>query len=507
MFWNAALLPLVTFFNLATAVLIRRYFVLDSGLYDVLLGVVNTLLAYTAVGLPACFPQFLPRLELDGNRSAVTTFIYRAAGSRLALLGLALVPFNLLAEPLAERLSLGDDGVLLLHLLSGLVLLRAANDLLVKSLQALLAQLAANLLQFAQAFLVALALAFTFAAGRGMPTLVGALITVAAVILIIGTRLLVRAVASVPDHGVPAEGREAGARFSPGVRSTRLWRFAAFMYVFDLSSYFAVPAFASTALASATGDMAQVALFNVGFQFPIMVVVVVLAGFQGLYRPMFSALFSDGDPVRIRTAFREVTKVQAILLIPAAAGLAVMVGDYIPLLFGVEFVPAVPIAQILCALLFAESLFNLGYIMLSVDHRYGLALGAQALRVLPAPAFVVLAAQGHLLLASTVFGAGRLAATVVGYLIARRLYGLRFPLGFVGRLAVPSAIMAATVALARVPFETSWTQAIATTLLGVAVVLVGLRAFRVLGPREIELLNRTQLPGKALFIAWLSGDK
>ena len=503
MFWNALLLPLITVFNLAAAVLIRRYFGLESGLYDALLGVLNTLLAYTAFGIPSCFPQFLPGLEMAGDRSPVWAFIRRAGSVRLGLLALALVPFNLLAEPLAGRLSLGPQGPALLHMLSVLVILRAANDLAVKSLQALLAHLWANLLLFLQALLVAAALVFTFAQGLGMQELVTALTVVAAVVLAVGTTMVARGVRSVAVH----RPRPAGAAEQPDptrLSARRVGGFAAFMYLFELANYFALPAFASTALMAATGDMGQVALFNVGFQFPIMVVVVMLAGFQGLYRPMFAGLFSQGDLHRVCTAFREVSKVQAVLLLPAGAGLAIMVGDYVPLLFGPQFAPAVPVARILCVFLFTESLFNLGSIMLSVDHRYAPVLAAQSLRILAAPIFVWVAANGQLLLATTVFGAGRLMAALIGYLIARRRYGIRFPLGFVARVAGLAFFMAVVVGAARYPFQPSWAEAAAVTVLGAALVVAGFRWLRILGRREIELLERAQLPGGSLIIGWLT---
>ena len=504
LFWNATLLPLITVLNLTAAILIRRYFVLESGIYDVLLGILNSALAYTALGIPNSLPQFLPGLEQARDRSAVRGFIVRASAVRLSLLALALIAMNLFAAPLADRFRLGQNGVVLVHLLTALIALRAGTDLAVKSLQALFAHLWANLVQLLQALLVAVALVVTFAGGRGMTELVVGLIAVALIVLVTAGALLSRGVGRLSDAG-RAKTDDPGSRFSSGVSTQRFWRFSAFMYLFEMSNYFAVPAFASLALA-ASADIATVALFNVGFQIPIMIVVVVLAGFQGLYRPMFAGLLAQGDLAPVRTAFSEVSKVQAILLAPAGAGLGIMIADYIPLLFGTEFAPAVPIARILCAFLFTESLFNLGNIILSVDHRYAPVLAAQGMRVLAAPAFVWLAARGDLLAATTVFGGGRLAAVLVGYFIARKRYALRFPIRFVARLAVPTMIMAAIVGATRTALSPGWPSAIALTLLGAAVMLLGVRLFGVLGPREVDLLRRARLPGASLIIGWLTPE-
>ncbi len=432
-FWNAALLPLVSVLNLVAAVLIRRYFGLESGLYDVLLGLLNTILFCSALGIPVSFTQFLPRLESAAGRAGTVSFLRRAGSIRLGLAALALVPVNLLAPRVAEWLHLGDGGLLLLRILSALVLLRAANELLVRTLQSFLAHLQANLLLLLQALAIAATLAATFTAGLGMPAVMGALIGAAGLVLLAGLTLVRRHLATLR----PTPDRQDVSN----TQVSTFWRFSLFMYVYELSNYFAAPAFASTALGAVSPDRAPVALFNVSFQIPMMIVVVVLSSFQGVYRPMFSRLLGEGRIEELRTAFLEVSKVQAALLLPAGTGLALLLPTLIPLLFGAEFAPAVPLALVLCAGLFLEAALNLGTIVLSVDHRYRAVMLAQLLRVVAAPLFVGFAANGQLLLATAFLASGRVTAVAVGYLLARSRYAVRLPVRFVARLAVPTAIM------------------------------------------------------------------
>jgi len=165
LFWNATLLPLISAANLITAVLIRRYFGLESGLYDLLLGLLNTVLFYSALGIPVSLTQFLPRLESEAAGSVTTRFLKRIGALRLLLAALILIPINLLPEAVGNRLHLGPDGTLLIRVLSVLIILRAANELLVRTLQSLLEHLRANLLQLLQAVAIAVALAATFIAG------------------------------------------------------------------------------------------------------------------------------------------------------------------------------------------------------------------------------------------------------------------------------------------------------------------------------------------------------
>jgi len=278
------------------------------------------------------------------------------------------------------------------------------------------------------------------------------------------------------------------------------------MYVFEMSNYFAQPAFASPALAAVSSGPATVALFNVAFQIPLMTVVVILAGFQGLYRPLFSGVIAERSPERIRTAFSEVTKVQAILLIPAGVGLALMLPDYITLLFTSQFAAAAPLARVLCACLFVEALFNLGNILLSADHRYGLSLAAQALRIVGAFVFVWLAMRGSVLLATTAFGMGRVLASAFGFIVARRVYHVQLPVVFITRVSLAAIMMAAVVVVMRLLLPQSWPAVIAETLAGAAVALVGIRWFRALGPREVDLLRRATLPGRVILLRWFAND-
>ena len=499
MFWNAMLLPLITIFNLAASIMIRRYFGLEvSGQYDVVIALVNSWMMYPDLGLTTTVSQFAPSLESRYGRSAVAAFLRRVGGLRLALMLVVLVPANLFADVVATRLHLGDAGVWLIHLTTILTAVRAVNDLVMKSLQALLRHLWANLLQLLQAVAATAVVVVAFTAGKPLETVVGGLVIVGLVVLATGLGRLWAALRSIPERNVaPATD------FVPGVPRSRFMKFGLFMYMYNWLNYFATPAFASPTIALVAGSAAPVALFNVGFQLPQMAVVLVLAGFQGLYRPLFARLVDDDAPAKLRTAFAEISKVQAVFLLPAGAGLYVLAADYIPLMFGAEFAAAIPIARVLCLMLVAESLFNLGTILLSVDHQYREVALAQSLRLAGVPVFIYLAARSDVVGAATVFGVARFLSAVAGYLLARRRYDVRFPTAFAIRAATPSAAMVLVLALAQSLLTTSWLEVVGLTLLGIAVVAVGTRAFRVLGEHELALLERTGLPGGTHIIRWL----
>lgn len=495
MFWNASMLPVIMAVNLGAAVLIRRGFGLESGVYDVALGVVNTLLAHSGLGVPLTMVQFVPALERSGGQRDVARFVAAVTVLRMGLMLVALLLLNLFAGPVADYLHLGAGGVWLLRIVSVLAVLRAGSDLAVRTLQALLTHFLANLVQLAQAAALLGVVVWTLSAGASMASLFYGLTVIAVGITVASGVLVWRQIDALPTRPATTTG---------GVAWPRFWRFALFMYAFEVSHYFETPAFASPALAAATGGAATVALFNVAFQFPMMVVVLILSGLQGVYRPLFARVMAENVPERVRTAFSEISKVQAALLIPSGVGLILLLPDYIPLLFSERFAAAVPLAQILCALIFVETLLNLGNILLSVDHRYAIVLVAHALRIVGAPLFVWLAMQGDMVLATVVFGAGRVLASVLGYLASRRLYGVRFPAAFAARVCLPTILMAVLVGAGRFLLPSSWFATLTLTILGAALAIFSARWFAVLGPRELDLLQRAGLPGGPTLLRWLS---
>lgn len=494
--WNALLLPLITVLNALTSILVRRGFGLRSAAYDILLGLSNTLLFYTSLGIPTSLSKFLPEHEAAGGREAMLALLRQAAGLRLAVLGAVLVPVNLFAGPLAARLLLGDNGAFYIHVLSALAIGRALYELVTEGLHSNLGQLSVNLLTLLQSISEPSLIGLALALGYGIGGVIGALALAAALLTATGLMPLARAFAAIPHRSGPS----AATLW----RHKPFWRFAVFTYVYELSLYFGGPDFSRTVLATALGNASEVALFSVGYYVALMVVVMMVSGFRGVYRPMFARLRVAGDSEQLRRAFSVVTQVQVALLVPAAVGLEVMMSDYIPLLYGETFAPAVPVARVLVALLFIETAFNLGNIILSIDERYRPVLGAQGLLVLAAPLFLWTARYYGLLAAVAVLGSARLGAVLVGYFASRRLYGVRFPWRFTGRVLLVSAAMGAALGVGRPLFGRSAPATVLLTVAGAVVFVAVARVARLFGAEEVALVRRSRIPGRSLLLAWLA---
>ena len=504
--WNALLLPLLAGANLALSVLVRREFGLRSGVYDVVLGLASALLLYSSLGIPSSLSKFLPEISASTDAPTLRRFLRQASTVRMGALVLTLLLLNGFGARIATALDLGIDGRLYLALLSILVVARATFDLAVKTLNAFFAQVASNTFSLMQAALDLLLVGGVLFAGYQMAGLLAGLAASAVVVAIgsasfVWVRLQTLSRSDTPSGPIPSPSERRDTMPWLAGQGPRFFRFSLFTYPLGVLGFFSDMGFVAPALAlTLTTD--QVALFATAFKMSFMTMTLVIAGFRGLYQPVFARLRARNDPAQLQRAFTILTKGQLIILLPAGLGLTVMTGDYLPLLFGREFDPAVPIAQVLVLFMFASVLFNVPGILLTVDERYRAVLWIQAIPAVVAPLFLVASATGGLVAAAAVFGAARLATALVAYAVSRRVYGLTFPWAFASRIAAVSLVMAAVVAVGRAGWAPSPTEATVLSGVGVVVFCLGLRVSRALGPDEVDLLRRSQVPGHT-WILWL----
>lgn len=505
-FWNAALFPLKALLGLAFTVVVARRFGLDAGIYKAAMGVVTTLVMFTSLGIPTSLTKFLPEIQASAGSSAVVMFLKRAAAYRLVLLVVVLVPLNLFAAPLARWLDLGSEGVFIVRLAGVLVIARALFDLCIRSLNAFFGQLRSNLLDLLQGTLDFVLAFAAVVIGLSIGGVFGVVVigsVVAATVAVLTTRGTLEALEPDDRGSAFAPAEPAATRAVVDAEGRRFAGFALFTYLFELSIYFSDKSFANPALAVILGTD-QVAIFSYGFDLAFMSVGLMVASFRGVYRPMFAHLRTRRDPQQLRRAFRGISKAQLVVLAPAAIGLLVLLPDYIPLLYGEEFLPSVPIARVFVALMYTQTAFNLGIIWLSIDERYRAVSYTQSLLIVAAPFFLIVADRYGLIPAALLFGGVRVVVYVTGYLICRRDYDFRFPWAFAAKVLAVAGGMGLVVGAARAFMPRSPAEAVALTVLGAVVYFVGLRMARILGPEEIDLLDRSDVPGKRIVLAWLA---
>ena len=507
--WNVVLSPVLAALNIAFAVLVRRRFGLLSGVYDVLLGLTQTLVQYSGIGIGTALLKFLPEVSETSGAGSLRRFLRDAVLVRMLLLLLVLVPLNLFVEPVVLALELGPSGRLYIGLVSGLALTRALLELMLRTLNSFFAQMWSNLITVLQAVLELAVAGTMLALGYQMGGVFAGLVAAGTVAAFFGVGRTLWQLAHLDTardtHRAGfSESGSADLWFSGEGR--RFFRFSLVTYVFGLSGYFTGMGFVAPALAVVLSTE-EVALFATAYKLSFATVGLVVASFRGIYRPLFARVRVRNNRAQLQRTFTVVSKAQLVVLLPAGLGLTVMAGDYIPLLFGGEFAPAVPLVWWMAGFTYATTAFNLSGIVLSLDEQYRAIAWVRAPILLAVPLFLFASARGGLLPASIVFGATGLLTEWLSYAFCRRLYGFRFPWRFAARVGVVSVMMAVVLVLARTVWTTSVVEAVTLTGTGAAIFFLGLRLNRVLELDELSLLRRTELPGHIWLVNWFAAKR
>ena len=183
--WNAALIPLLGLGQLAFAVVVRRHFGLGSGLYDVLIGLMATMMVHCSVAMPTALLKFLPEVAHTAGPLGPRRLLRDAVTVRLLLLGLALVLMNVYAGWVSDLLELGPSGPTWIRLISAIALARSAVDMMTRALNAFFAQKWSNIIALVQTSLELALVGIALALGYQMSGLLGGLLGAALVVALV----------------------------------------------------------------------------------------------------------------------------------------------------------------------------------------------------------------------------------------------------------------------------------------------------------------------------------
>lgn len=507
--WNALLLPVLGVSNMAFAVLIRRRFGLFSGVYDVLLGLTSTVVQYSGIGIGTALLKFLPELSETSGVGPARRLFRDAVLVRMFLLLLVLAPLNLFADSVAQFFELGSSGRLYIRLASGLAAARALLEIMLRTLNAFFAQKWCNMITVLQALLELAVTGAMLALGYQMGGVFVGLVAAGAVAALLALGSASRKLAH-PGTAHDTRGSERPdsdpARLWFSGEGQRFFQFSVFTYAFGLSAYFNGMGFAAPALAVVLSTE-EVALFATAYKISFATVGFVVASFRGVSSPLFARVRMRNDRAPLQRTFAVLSKAQLVVLLPAGLGLTVMAGDYIPLLFGAEFSPAVPLVWVMAGFMFATTAFNFSRIVLLTDEQYRAIAWVRTPALLAVPLFLLASSRGGLLLASVVFGATGLLIELLSYALCRRLYGFQFPWMFAARVGVVSVTMAGVLAVARTVWTTSLVEAITLTSAGAVIFFVGLRLTRAIELGDLRLLRRSEVPGHTWLANWLAAGR
>ncbi len=268
----------------------------------------------------------------------------------------------------------------------------------------------------------------------------------------------------------------------------RVWKFSFHIWLAMLASTF-VWSRMEIFFLERYWDVHEVAMFTVGLTFTVMIYQVAMM-FSGAFMAHFAHLVGgDGHDV-IRRQYQTATRLMALAIVPMAFGGAGIMPALLPLLFGADFAPAVPVAMVLTATS-ALAFSLIGSNLVYAKERSGfIAISGFAGAILSVAAGVWIVSRFGVWGAawSRLFVQGSVVVATTWFIV-RRLH-CPCPLVALGRTAVAAGLcgLAAWCVIRLVPHPISALALAVPT--GIAVYALGVKFLRVLGPEEMRQLKR-----------------
>lgn len=489
--WNTLLFPVQFVVGLLSGVLTLNYLLPDQyGVLVLITGLAATIGLYADLGIERSLPRFLPEVEQRSGRRGVARFLRRVIGVKLVLVLLYTAGLQAMSGPLvqyvvaneqaatvqageqlaalraqnaaerdiqrAERAYFGkqaavaelqQNGRLFLWAVAALVLFGAIYDVFMAFLTAYFKQRAWNIITAGVALLQPLLIISFITLGWGLSgVLLGMVITpvVAVALALWQTWRAAAELGHSADSGTPKGQDSQLAR--------RFLRFAGISFLTQLTNWFYDVAFVTLVFTALGVTLESVAVLAFAYSTVAKSFLsYAYLPFGGLLTPLLARVRAQEKPGGLQEAYSSVTRMFALVLIPAGIGLMAVLPLLLALLYP-RYTDAITLAYILIVFCFAESLLSVPHNVLMVYERYRPVIVARVLAMISVPLLLLtvwLAPDNNALLlgAALAVGVARLLPRLTTLVAARRDLGLRFPLRFVLRVLAASLMFALPLAV------------------------------------------------------------
>lgn len=538
-FWNTVLLPAkLASHLLAQLVLANALPRAEFGVYVLALSVGVTSGSLVDLGTERSVVKFLPEVAGRQGRRGVRTLLSWVFGFKLAVLlpviALATllhdyffrylnsrvppVPADKLNDPAAVAdhdriLSIvnGQHWTIFIAVVS-LVLVGAFYDVAMQSLVATFRNKSWNVITILVTLLDPLVVAVIVLAGGNIATVLVGRVAVALAAMCIAGVYSIYAVRESVDEDRQYVIEEERDRPLP-VRRFALY--SGLQYGLQVTSFFTSYAFAALILTSAD----EIAGYRVASGSVREILSALTTPIIGIQVPIFTRIFTARDDRQLNIAYGLVARFLALVLVPGAVGLSLLMPNLFRVLYP-KYVSFTGVCIVLVILLFAESCLSTGTTVLLTFERYVPVIAARGIALLALPVMFVTARAYGAMGAALTAGGFAFAAALVGTVASNSVLPIRYPLGFVRRVGIATACMAAVVALlaytvGRVPLDAGgglhrifWlgiTGAIAA--LGGITYLLVFRAIGGVEPADIDRLRTLRIPMRAVILRVLTGQR
>jgi O-antigen/teichoic acid export membrane protein len=525
-FWNTALLPLRLGANLLAQILLANALVPTAfGVYALTLSVGVTCGIFVDLGTERSIVKFLPEVAARAGHRGARRLIRWVLGVKTAVLApfilLAIILHGAFFRYIDSRVSPGKPDVaalvqrqhwILLGVVLALVFIGAYFDVAMQSLVGTLRNKSWNLITVGVTVVDPIVVSLIVLAGGSIVAILAGRVMTALVALLGATAIAVIAVRQSveEEQASPATGESA-----PPLVIRRFAAYSALQYGLQITAFLTSYAFASLILTNAD----DIAGYRIANGTASTILRALITPIVGLQVPVFARIFARQNAGQLQAAYGLVARFLALLLIPAAVGLAILMPNLFRILYP-QFEAVAPLGIVIVLLSFTESALSTGETVLLTFERYRPVLAARAVAFLALPLMLITVPRFGPMGAALTGGGCAVLAAVIGTFAATRLLPLRYPLAFVRRVAMATAAMAVVVGvlgntLARVPADAGnggerilWLAVTGgVAVVGAAAYLLVFRRMGGIDPEDRTRLESLRLPLRGLTLRLLTGGR
>ncbi|HST03398.1 MAG TPA: oligosaccharide flippase family protein [Chloroflexia bacterium] len=491
MFWNVAFFPLKLIIPfLAGIVLVRELRAEGWAVYGLSLALLDFLGLFSDFGIDRTLPRYLPEVELKYGRRGITRLMSGVTGIKGAVILLVVLSLALAPSYWITQFQLGENGELILLLISILLVLGALSDISIQFLYTHFRQRATNSLDVMVAIVRPSLTAGFVLIGWGVAGALFALLIATVLSVVISVVLAVRLIRRIDLEPNPRKQEVKLPSNRP--LTQRMFSFAALNYLINWSVYlydldFVLPMM-SLLITDNAVFIVQGAAIQLAYKFAKEFLRALVVPLTGVQTPLFSRLYAEGRMEGLRTAYATLTKVLILGLLPAGVGLIVTARNMLQILYGQVGGDAVMNASsasiivactaIITVGVFGESIIGVALNVLMVYEDYRAVIISRLFSLVSIPLLLWLVPQLGAIGAAIAVAVAGLSSRSVALSFGLRKLGLRFPGTFFVRVGTSSAIMG----FALLPFLAYLPPNIPATI---AMILTGLvvflAAFKLLG--------------------------
>ncbi len=428
MLWNAVLQPARLVAGLVSFTVVANVLTRDAYGTIAILGAMATLLGLVAdIGVERGLVKFLPEIEDRYGSAGVARTIRLVIWQKLAVLVLVVA----LALTLHERFftfwrqSVKEGDLLELldryrwaffAALMALVVFGALFDVYMQALVAYFQQRAWNSITIVTTVLKPLLLAGVVLAGWGVLGAIGAMVAIPVVATALAAwqaATVRRRLADRPTQ--TAEGARLPARFLA---------YCGLSFWLQLTEYFYSLDFVLLALVGAGAPV--VAGFKIANSLVSQALTALWSPLVGVQIPLFARLYGRGDDRQLGEAYAILSKFLAALMIPAAVGLTLLVGNLLAAV-APQYADFGTVARILAVFLCLDAAISVPRSILMAYERYRPVLITRTATLIALPLVFLIVPRYGAVGAAWVIGGVRLGGGILAMFQALRLLPLRYP--------------------------------------------------------------------------------